>query len=55
MFTQIFNSMGIYNMFDMNAANFSGISTDEELHVSTFKHKAKITVDEYGKKSVFQW
>lgn len=37
-------------MFDSNTANFSGIATGEDLHLSKIVHKAKISVNKDGKK-----
>lgn len=43
----ILNQMGVRDLFDQHAADLSGIS-DTDLYVSSFTHKAKVTVDEKG-------
>lgn len=44
--------MGVRKIFQPGQADFSGITDQEDLYVSSFRHSAVIQVDEKGLRSV---
>jgi serpin B len=47
-FVPILKSMGMVNAFEFDHADFSGITTEEELAITGIVHKAFVAVDEEG-------